>query len=312
MILSTKHILGLEHLSAKDITLILDTAHRLKKQNFLPVSRERPLQGKTVINLFHEPSTRTRISFEMAGKILGAHVINFTAGSSSLVKGESLKDTIMTLQALSPQITVIRHSAPGILFRMAPLAAGSIINAGDGAHEHPTQALLDMLTIREHFGTLAGLRVAIVGDITHSRVARSNLWGLTTMGCHVRVAGPATMLPPNLDDMGAAVFLDVDEAITDVDVVICLRIQRERQSEALLPSLKEYTRFFGIDEARLQRANRNAIVLHPGPINRGVEISSAVADGKQSCILKQVANGLAVRTALFCLLAGKGVDHVAH
>ncbi|MBD3395732.1 MAG: aspartate carbamoyltransferase, partial [Chitinivibrionales bacterium] len=202
--------------------------------------------------------------------------------------------------------------AAGVAQRIAPLVAGSVVNAGDGAHEHPTQALLDMLTIRRQCGTLAGLCIAIVGDITHSRVARSNIRGLTKMGAEVRVAGPATMLPPHLDKLGAKVYPNVEEAITDVDVVMCLRIQRERQNEALLPSLKEYARFFGVDHERLKRAKNNALVLHPGPINRGVEISSGVADGDRSCILAQVTNGLAIRTALFYLLAGKGDDHAAH
>ncbi len=312
MKLSIHHLLDIEHLAPEDITLILDTAQGLKNDRFLTVRREMPLRGKTVINLFHEPSTRTRTSFEMAGKILGATVINFGASTSSMAKGETLKDTVLTLQALSPDIIVIRHAAPGIGQLLAPHVAASIINAGDGAHEHPTQALLDMLTIREKHGSLTGLRIAIIGDIAHSRVARSNMWGLTKMGAEVRIAGPATMLPPFLEKIGVAIFLNVDEAIADADVVMCLRIQRERQSANLLPSLEEYARFFGINEERIRRAKADVMVMHPGPLNRGVEISNAVADGQHSYVLRQVTNGLAVRMALFYLLAGEGGVNVAH
>jgi aspartate carbamoyltransferase catalytic subunit len=311
MKLSTKHVLGIEKLSTEDISLILDTAQALKRTASSVLKQEKPLQGKTVMNLFHEPSTRTRTSFELAGKSLGANVVNFGASASSMAKGETMKDTVLTLQALSPHIIVLRHAAPGIGEFLVPHVSASIINAGDGAHEHPTQALLDLLTIREKCGAFARLRVAIIGDITHSRVARSNIWGLTKMGAEVRVAGPATMIPPHLEEMGVTVFVNVDEAITDADVVMCLRIQKERQHKNLLPSLKEYARFFGINRQRLVRAQKDAMVMHPGPINRGVEITSAVADGHQSFILKQVANGLAVRMALFYLLAGEGVENVA-
>jgi len=311
MKLSTHHLLGLECLTAEDISLILDTAVRMKQEP-PGIEHHQPLAGKTVINLFHEPSTRTRTSFELAGKRLGAQVINFGAGGSSLAKGESLKDTFLTLQALAPHIIVLRHSAAGMGHFLSQHISASLINAGDGAHEHPTQALLDMLTMRDHYCTLHGLTVAIVGDITHSRVARSNIRGLTTMGATVRVAGPVTMLPPHIDRMGATAFLSVDEAISDADVIMCLRIQRERMDQTLLPSLKEYSRFFGVTEERLRPAKKEAMIMHPGPLNRGVEISSAVADGDRSFILKQVTNGLAVRMALFYLLAGEGDTHAAH
>ncbi|HNR14456.1 MAG TPA: aspartate carbamoyltransferase catalytic subunit [Thermodesulfobacteriota bacterium] len=312
MTLNTHHILGLEHLASQDISLILDTAQEIKRLSPCAFAREAPLRGKTVINLFYEPSTRTRMSFELAGKTLGAEVLNFTTASSSIVKGETIKDTVLTLQALAPDFIVVRHSAAGVGSLLAPHVSASIINAGDGGHEHPTQALLDLLTIRENRGAIAGLRVAIIGDITHSRVARSNIWGLTKLGADVRVAGPATMVPSHIEKLGVSVFLNVEDAIADADVVMCLRIQLERQNKHLLPSLQEYARFFGINEARITHAGKTVMIMHPGPLNRGVEMSTPVADGPQSFILTQVSNGLAVRMALFYLLAGKGVPDAAH
>lgn len=312
MSLNTRHLLGLEHVSPEAIALILDTAQGIKEESPSAFAEKAPLRGKTIINLFYEPSTRTRMSFEMAGKILGAHVINFNAATSSMAKGETIKDTVLTLQALAPDIIVVRHPAPGVADLLVPHVSASMVNAGDGAHEHPTQALLDLFTIREEHGTIAGLCVAIIGDITHSRVARSNIWGLTKMGAHVRVAGPATMMPPHLEKLGVSVFLQVEEAIADADVVMCLRVQLERQNNNLLPSLQEYARFFGINEERIRQAKKNVMVMHPGPLNRGVEMSTPVADGPRSFILTQVANGLAVRMAIFYLLAGKGGIDVAH
>lgn len=312
MKLSMKDILTLEALSPQEIALILDTAHSLKEignggTKILPT-----LPGKTILNLFYEPSTRTRTSFELAGKRLGAQVINFNFSTSSMVKGETLKDTVVNLQAMGTDFIVIRHTAAGVIKNIANSVSASVINAGDGAHEHPTQALLDLLTIKEKQGSIEGLQVAIIGDIAHSRVARSNIWGLTKMGARVNVAGPPTMIPPYIEKMGVKVFYSVDEAIKNVDVIMCLRIQLERQHQYLFPSLREYARFFGITQERLRGAKRNVMIMHPGPINRGVEISPEVADGENSFILSQVTNGVAVRMALFYLLAGGRKEDVAH
>jgi len=305
MKLTTKHILGLEGLSPQEISFILDTADSLKEISSRNIQELPKLKGRTIINLFYEPSTRTRTSFEIAGKRLGADVINFNFSTSSMSKGETLKDTVVNLQAMNPDIIVIRHSAPGTARLLAENVAASVINAGDGPHEHPTQALLDLLTIRENRGTIKGQRVAIIGDIAHSRVARSDIWGLKKMGAEVRVVGPPTMIPPRIEKMGVKVCPRVAEAIKDVDVVICLRIQLERQKKYLLPSLGDYARFFGINPDMLSGAKKNVMIMHPGPINRGVEIASEVADGKRSFILDQVANGVVIRMALFYLLAGE-------
>lgn len=312
MTLSTKHLLGIETLSAEEISSILDTAQSMKKEGAPPGKESSPLAGKTIINLFYESSTRTRTSFELAGKRLGADVLNFDFSTSSMSKGETLKDTVINLQAMNPDILVIRHSAPGAAAFVAEAVDASVINAGDGAHEHPTQALLDLLTMKEFRGSIQGLLVAILGDIAHSRVARSNIWGLTKLGATVRVAGPPTMIPPYIENMGVEMFYSVEEAIADVDVIMCLRIQRERQQKYLLPSLEEYAKFFGLNHERLAHAKKDVMIMHPGPINRGVEISSAVADGKNSFILEQVTNGVAVRMACFYLLAGGRQGHVAH
>ena len=310
--LKSKDFLGLEELTSEEISLILATA-KMMKEIFLQEKKEPPpLKGKLIINLFYEPSTRTRISFEIAGKRLGADIVNFDFSTSSMSKGETLKDTVLNLHAMKPDIIVIRHSVSGAPKLFANNISASVINAGDGAHEHPTQALLDLFTIKEIFGGIERLRVAIIGDISHSRVARSNIWGLTKLGAHVKAAGPPTLIPPHIEKMGVEVFYDVDAAIKDVDVVMCLRIQTERQNQSLLPSLKEYSRFFGINQERLSKAKPGAMVMHPGPINRGVEITSEVADGEKSLILKQVVNGIAVRMALFYLLAGGGYKNVAH
>jgi aspartate carbamoyltransferase catalytic subunit len=306
MRLERKDLLGLEDLSAREIMLILDTAKTMKEQAIGTLTRPPSLSGKTVLNLFYEASTRTRTSFELAGKRLGANVVNFNFSASSMSKGETLKDTVLNLQAMNPHFMVVRHSVPGVAKLIADTVPASVINAGDGSHEHPSQALLDLFTIKEQRGSLAGLEVAIVGDIAHSRVARSNIWGLTTLGARVRVAGPLTMIPPHLEKLGVRVYSNLDEALAGVDVIICLRIQLERQNQHLFPTLGEYARFFGINRARLRSAKKNVMIMHPGPINRGVEITSELADGNRSFILAQVTNGVAVRMALFHLLAGEG------
>ena len=299
-----KHILGTEQLSREDIQLILDTADSLKEINSREIKKVPTLRGKTIVNLFYEASTRTRTSFEIAGKRLSADTINMTASTSSVTKGETLEDTAKNIQAMKPDIIVMRHSASGAPHYLAERIDCSVINAGDGAHEHPSQALLDLLTIRQHKGKLEGLTVAIVGDITHSRVARSDLYAMTKMGMKVRLCGPGTMMPPGIERLGAEVFTDMDDAVRDADVVMMLRIQLERQGKTLLPTLREYARLYGLNPARLALAKPDAIVMHPGPLNRGVEISSYVADGAQSVILDQVENGVAIRMALLYLVAG--------
>ncbi|MFN7961554.1 MAG: aspartate carbamoyltransferase catalytic subunit [Thermoanaerobaculia bacterium] len=302
--LRRKDLLSIAELSSDEIELILDTAESFTQVAARPIKKVPTLRGRTVINLFFESSTRTSSSFEIAGKRLSADVVNFSASSSSLSKGESLIDTALTLQAMAPDFVVVRHSCPGIPHTLARRIQASVINAGDGAHEHPTQALLDALTIRRHKGRLAGLKVAIVGDIEHSRVARSNLHLLTRMGAEVVVAGPRTMMPPAMESLGATVSYSLDEAVEGADVVMMLRVQLERQSRVSFPSVAEYFRLFGLTRARLARARQDVIVLHPGPINRGVEIASDVADGPWSVILEQVSHGVAVRMAVLYLLAG--------
>ncbi|MFA5027547.1 MAG: aspartate carbamoyltransferase catalytic subunit, partial [Candidatus Methylomirabilota bacterium] len=262
------------------------------------------LRGKTVINLFYEASTRTRTSFEIAGKWLSADVINISTSASSVTKGESLKDTALTLQAMHPDVVVIRHAAAGAPHMLARLLKASIVNAGDGAHEHPTQALLDLLTIRERRTTLQGLRVAIVGDILHSRVARSNIFAMRKMGMEIRACGPPTLLPRYVETLGVERFTSLEAAIADVDVIMMLRIQRERMGSGFFPTLREYSKLFGLNPGRLAKARSDALIMHPGPINRGVEIAPEVADGPHSLILDQVENGLAVRMALLYLLVG--------
>ncbi|MDY0269671.1 aspartate carbamoyltransferase catalytic subunit [Trichloromonas sp.] len=299
-----KHILGTEQLSREDIELILDTAESLREINSREIKKVPTLRGKTIVNLFYEASTRTRTSFEIAGKRLSADTINMTASTSSVTKGETLEDTAKNIQAMKPDIIVMRHSASGAPHYLAQRVDCSIINAGDGAHEHPSQALLDLLTIRQRKGRLEGLTVAIVGDITHSRVARSDLYAMTKMGMKVRFCGPGTMVPPGIERLGAEVFTDMDDAVRDADVVMMLRIQLERQGKTLLPTLREYARLYGLNPARLALAKSDVIVMHPGPLNRGVEISSYVANGSRSVILNQVENGVAVRMALLYLVAG--------
>ncbi|NIQ96875.1 MAG: aspartate carbamoyltransferase catalytic subunit [Desulfuromonadales bacterium] len=299
-----KHILGIEDLSREDIELILDTAASFKEINTRDIKKVPTLRGKTIINLFYEASTRTRTSFEIAGKRLSADTINISASASSVVKGETLEDTARNIEAMHPDIIVMRHGASGSPHYLAERLDCAIVNAGDGAHEHPSQALLDMMTIREHKGEIDGLTVAIVGDIAHSRVARSNLYGLTKMGAKVRLAAPGTMMPPGIERLGAEVYHDMNEAIRGADVVMMLRIQLERQGNTMLPTLREYARYYGLNPENLQLAKKDALVMHPGPINRGVELSSVVADGPQNVILDQVENGVAVRMALLYLVSG--------
>jgi aspartate carbamoyltransferase catalytic subunit len=302
--LKSKDLLGVRELTVEEIRLILDTAASMKEIASRDIKKVPALRGKTVINLFYEPSTRTRTSFEIAGKWLSADVINISTSASSVVKGESLKDTGLTLQSMHPDVVVIRHAVPGAPHLLARLLKASIINAGDGAHEHPTQALLDLFTIRERRPTLEGLKVAIVGDIVHSRVARSNIFAMQKMGMQVRVCGPPTLLPRYVESLGVEKFLRVEQAIADVDVIMMLRIQRERMGAGLFPTLREYSKLFGLNVDRLKTARPDVLIMHPGPINRGVEIAPEVADGPYSMILDQVENGLAIRMALLYLLAG--------
>ncbi len=303
MLFKHRQILGTRQLSADDITLILDTAEQFREINLREIKKVPVLRGKTVINLFYEASTRTRTSFEIAEKRLSADAINITASASSVVKGETLADTARNLEAMRPDVIVVRHAASGAAEYLAGKLSGcAIINAGDGAHEHPSQALLDALTIRRHKGHVAGLEVAIIGDIAHSRVVRSNLYALTALGARVRLCGPGTMMPSAMERLGARLCCRMEEALEGADVVMMLRIQRERQGRTLLPSLREYSRFYGLDNKKLQLAKADALVMHPGPMNRGVEISSEVGDGAQSVILDQVENGVAVRMALLYLV----------
>lgn len=304
MILRNKDILDIESLSAEELGLILDTAERMREVSRRPVKKVPTLRGKTIILFFHEPSTRTKTSFDIAAKRMSADSISMAASSSSLVKGETLADTALTLEAMNPDIIVMRHSSAGAPHMMAKRVKASVINGGDGMHAHPTQALLDMLTIREKLGTIQGKRVAIIGDIAHSRVARSNINGLTKMGASVVVSGPPTMLPIGVDRLGCDVSGSVDEAVEGADVVMMLRIQKERQENFLFSSVREYSKNYGMTRERLMRANEGAIVMHPGPMNRGVELTSEIADGPWSVILDQVTNGVAARMALFYLLAG--------
>ena len=303
MKLRRKDILGMQDLSVEEINFILDTADSFLEVSTREIKKVPTLRGKTVINLFYEASTRTRTSFEIAGKRLSADTINIAASTSSVVKGETLIDTARNLEAMNPDIIVMRHSAAGAPHMLARLMKPAIINAGDGAHEHPSQAMLDLLTIRTRKGKIAGLNVAIVGDIGHSRVARSNIHGLTKMGAHVTVAGPATMIPRGVEKMGVAVFHKIDEAIRDADIVMMLRIQTEREKQNIFPSLREYAAYFGLNSRNIRLAKEDVLVMHPGPVNRGVEISPDIADGSYSIILDQVTNGVAVRMALLYLCA---------
>ncbi|MGE0460551.1 MAG: aspartate carbamoyltransferase catalytic subunit [Vicinamibacterales bacterium] len=306
--LSQKNLLGIADLSPEEIVLVLDTAEAMKEVGRRAIKKVPTLRGRTVVNLFFEPSTRTRTSFEIAEKRLSADTLNVAIGTSSVVKGETLVDTAMNIEAMSPSMIVLRHGSSGACHLLARICKAAIINAGDGMHEHPTQALLDAFTIRERKGRIGGLKVAIVGDLLHSRVLRSNLLLLTKLGAEVWVCGPATLIPPGLDRLGVRVTTRVDQAVEGADVVMMLRIQLERMEGGYFPSLREYFTTFGMTEARLKRARPDVIIMHPGPINRGVEIASEVADGPFSVILDQVSNGVAVRMAVLYLLAGGADD----
>lgn len=303
MAFERKHILGLEELTAEEITLVLDTAESMREVSDRDVKKVPALRGVTVCNLFFEPSTRTRSSFEIAEKRLSADVLNFTTIHSSVVKGETLLDTARNLEAMGASMIVIRHPMSGAPWLLAKELNSSIINAGDGWHEHPSQGLLDLFTIRRLKGSIEGLKVAIVGDILHSRVARSDIWGFSKLGAEVRVVGPPTLIPKYIEEINAKAYYNLEDAIRDADVVIMLRIQRERQDSEFFPSLREYSRFYGLTREKLKVAAPDVTIMHPGPINRGVELSSDVADGADAVILEQVSNGIAVRMAMFYLVA---------
>ncbi|MCH9023977.1 MAG: aspartate carbamoyltransferase catalytic subunit [candidate division Zixibacteria bacterium] len=303
--LSSRHLLGLEGTPESDISLILDTAETFREVIDRTIKKVPTLRGITIVNLFYEPSTRTRISFELAEKRLSADTVNFSTSTSSVKKGESLRDTVQNIEAMKIDMAVVRHSSPGAPYFLTNCMEANIINAGDGSHEHPTQALLDMFTMRKKYGKLKGLRVLLVGDVKHSRVIRSNLWGLQTMGADVALCGPSTLLPREVEQFGCDVYTNLDEALEGVDVVNVMRIQLERQQAGLFPSQREYTNLFGLTKDRLKRLNKNFTIMHPGPINRGVEISSEVADSENSVILEQVTNGQAVRMAVLYLLSGR-------
>ena len=305
MPLKSRHLLGLDGMPRQDIQLILDTAVSFREVLDRPIKKVPPLQGKTVANMFFENSTRTRLSFELAERRLSADVLGFQASGSSVAKGETLKDTARNIEAMKVDMVVMRHSAAGAPHYLSRVIDANVINAGDGGHEHPTQGLLDMYTIQEKLGRLEGLHVCILGDISHSRVARSNIYGLRTMGARVSVCGPATMIPRCIEQLGAEVYHHLDDILPQVDVWNVLRIQLERDAGRLFPSLREYHNFYGVTRERLEKAGRPITILHPGPINRDVEISSDVADGDQSVILQQVLNGVAIRMAVLYLLSAQ-------
>ncbi len=301
----TKHdLLDLEELSREEIELILETAKSLREVSNREIKKVPVLRGKTVVMLFFEPSTRTRTSFELAAKRLSADTLSIASTSSSLSKGESILDTAKNIEAMNVDMIVVRHACSGVPKILADTLQPSIINAGDGCHEHPTQALLDLFTIKEKLGKIDGLRVGIVGDILHSRVARSNIWGLTKLGAKVTLCGPSTLMPIGIEKTGVKVTYDVNSVVKDSDVLMLLRLQQERQSEKFLPSIREYSKEFGITKERLKRAKKDIIIMHPGPTNRGVEIAAEVADGEYSVILQQVTNGIAIRMAVLYLLLG--------
>ena len=299
-----KDILGTQDMDASEISSILDVTESFVEVSTREVKKVPTLRGKTIINLFYEPSTRTRTSFEIAGKRLSADVINVSTSGSSVAKGESLKDTAMTLAAMAADVIVVRHPSSGAPHFLAGHVPCAVINGGDGTHEHPTQALLDLFTIRQRKGSLTGLRVSIIGDIAHSRVARSNIFAMRTLGMDVRVCGPASLLPLEIESLGVRAYTDLDTAIRDVDIIMVLRLQLERQEKGLIPSLREYSQLYGLNLKRLEQAKPDVLIMHPGPINRGVEIAPEVAEGRYSLILDQVANGVALRMALLYLLAG--------
>ena len=299
-----KHLLDIEGLSALELTAVLDTAREFKAVGERDIKKTPALQGKTVVNFFVEPSTRTRVSFELSAKRLSADIINFSANASSFQKGESLKDTARNLEALNADIIIIRHKAPGAPHFLSRFLESHVINAGDGAHEHPTQALLDIFTIREKKKAINNLNVTILGDILYSRVARSNIWALRKLGANVTLCGPSTLVPRIFEETGCRVTYDIEEALEGADVINLLRIQHERQRKTMFPSIGEYSRLFGLNRSRLALTKPDAIIMHPGPINRGVEIESEIADGERAVILEQVTNGIAVRMAALYLVSG--------
>ena len=303
-LLSVKHLFGLQDLPKKDINKILDTAFKFREVLDRPIKKVPSLKGKNVLSLFFENSTRTKMSFELAAKRLSADVTSFSTGTSSLKKGESFKDTIQNIHSMKIDCIVIRHSSPGSCMNLTNYVDSTIINGGDGFHEHPTQALLDMMSIKEKFGKIKGLKIAIVGDILHSRVARSNIYGLLKMGAKVMICGPSNLIPKKIEELDIQISNNIDEAIEWADGINILRIQRERMGIGIIPSIREYRKLFGVTQSRLDRFNKKAVILHPGPINRGVEISSDVADGANSIILDQVLNGVAVRMSVLFLLLG--------
>ncbi|GBE03775.1 aspartate carbamoyltransferase [bacterium BMS3Abin09] len=302
--LKSKDLLGIKELTSEEIYHILDTASNFQDVLKRDIKKVPPLRGKSVVSLFFEPSTRTKTSFALAAKRLSADFVNFSVSTSSVLKGESIQDTALTIQALGADFVIVRHASSGVPHILSKIVDMSVINAGDGANEHPTQALLDLLTIQTHKKRIEGLNVAIIGDIAHSRVAKSNIYALTKLGANVRVIAPPTMMPAEIQKVGVDVFHSVEEGIRKCDVVMTLRLQIERQTKGFLPSLKEYYKLFGLTPDRIKLAKSDAIVMHPGPMNRGVEIASSVADGPQSVILEQVTNGIAVRMAVMYLLAG--------
>jgi aspartate carbamoyltransferase catalytic subunit len=306
-----KDLLGIDDLSREEIYRVLDTAEAMREIGERPIKKVPTLRGKTVVNLFYEPSTRTRTSFEIAEKRLSADTLNIAVASSSVLKGETLADTALNIEAMAPDIIVLRHASSGAPHLLARICKSRIVNAGDGMHEHPTQALLDAFTIRQHKGRIEGLKVVIVGDLLHSRVLRSNVLLLKKLGADVWVCGPRTLVPRGIEQLGVEVRTSIDEAVRDADVVMMLRIQQERMQGAYFPSLREYFTVFGLTEERVARARPDVIIMHPGPMNRGVEIASEVADGRYSVILEQVANGVAVRMAVLYLLAGGVEDEAA-
>jgi len=303
MTLKAKDLLTIDGLEREEIEHIITTAESFKEVSTRDIKKVPTLRGRTIINLFFEPSTRTRTSFELAGKRLSADVLNISASTSSIVKGETLLDTARNIEAMNSDIIIVRHSMSGAPAILARELKSSVINAGDGSHEHPTQALLDLLTMRERLGSVEGKTVLIIGDIAHSRVARSNILCLNKMGANVRVCGPATLIPAGISEMGVTVFYNLDEALEGSDVIMVLRIQLERQQRGLFPGIREYSKLFGLNSDRVRLANNGVLIMHPGPMNRGVEISCAVADGPESVILDQVTNGVAVRMAVIYLLS---------
>ncbi len=309
MALNRKDFLGLYNVSSEEINEILTTAEAMKEIFTRSVKKIPTLRGKTIVNLFFEPSTRTRSSFDLAAKRLSADVMSIAKSSSSVVKGETLYDTARTLEVMGADVVVVRHNVAGAAEFLSKNLQASVLNAGDGAHAHPTQALLDMYTIKEKIGYIEGLKVVIVGDIMHSRVARSNIWGLTKLGAEVRVVGPATLIPRDIQKMNVKVYTNLDKALEGANVVNILRIQLERQSKGLFPSIREYRQFYAINQERFDKLANDVVIMHPGPMNRGLEIDSAIADGPNSVITQQVTNGVAIRMALLYLLVGRNLDN---